>query len=238
MAVPNAERRAQPGCYNPLQKPETTIGYYYPLLQSHRNNKLIQRGSVMRQIYVLPFHGYELPRHGFHRYGKVMVVLLSSLLWHTGISAQTPPPPLHPRDMAMTIPGDFTLASVGDLMIRRPASQTADANVQAVLQLIRDADLAVGNMGRGTGKLPRLRRTLEWVCRHPRSRRRPEGDGIRHGQSRTESPARCRSGGYVLHQCVSGRGWDCPLPPPRETGGRRRPRGPSGSPGEWERNPL
>ncbi|MDA1371652.1 MAG: CapA family protein [Proteobacteria bacterium] len=100
----------------------------------------------MRQIFVLPFYRYELPRDGFHRYGKVMLVLLLSLLWHTGINAQTPPPPLHPRDMAMTIPGDFTLASVGDLMIRRPASQTADASVQAVLQLIRDADLAVGNM--------------------------------------------------------------------------------------------
>lgn len=59
--------------------------------------------------------------------------------------AQTPPP-LNPRDMAMTIPGDFTLAAVGDLMMRRPASQLADDAVQAALQLIRDADLAVANM--------------------------------------------------------------------------------------------
>ena len=60
--------------------------------------------------------------------------------------AQPPLPPLNPRDMAMTIPGDFVLASVGDLMMRRPASQLADDAVQAALRLIRDADLAVGNM--------------------------------------------------------------------------------------------
>ena len=60
--------------------------------------------------------------------------------------AQTPLPPLNPRDMAMTIPGDFSVASVGDLMMRRPASQLADDAVQAALQLISQADLAVGNM--------------------------------------------------------------------------------------------
>ena len=45
-----------------------------------------------------------------------------SLVWAVPASAQTPPPPLSPRDAAMTIPGDFTFASVGDLIIRRPAS--------------------------------------------------------------------------------------------------------------------
>ena len=69
-----------------------------------------------------------------------------SLVWAVPASAQTPPPPLSPRDAAMTIPGDFTLASVGDLIIRRPASQLADEGVQAALRLIRDADLAVGNL--------------------------------------------------------------------------------------------
>ena len=54
----------------------------------------------------------------------------------------------------MTIPGDFTLASVGDLMMRRPASQLADPAVQSVLQLIAEADLAVGNM---EGELADLR---------------------------------------------------------------------------------
>ena len=68
--------------------------------------------------------------------------------------AQTPLPPLNARDMAMTLTGDFTLASVGDLMMRRPASQLEDPAVQAALALIRDADLAVGNM---EGELANLR---------------------------------------------------------------------------------
>jgi len=68
--------------------------------------------------------------------------------------AQAPVPPLNSRDMAMTLTGDFTIASVGDLMMRRPASQLADPDVQAALRLIRDADLAVGNM---EGELANLR---------------------------------------------------------------------------------
>ena len=51
--------------------------------------------------------------------------------------------PLNLRDMNMTISGEFTFASVGDLMIRRPASQLADADVQAALQLISEADLSL-----------------------------------------------------------------------------------------------
>ncbi|GIT64149.1 MAG: hypothetical protein Ct9H300mP22_5490 [Gammaproteobacteria bacterium] len=38
--------------------------------------------------------------------------------------------------------GEFTFASVGDLMIRRPASQLADPEVQEVFDLLRNADLA------------------------------------------------------------------------------------------------
>ena len=53
---------------------------------------------------------------------------------------------LSPRDLAMKIPGTFTLASVGDLIIRRPASALADPGLQAAIKLIRDADVAVGNM--------------------------------------------------------------------------------------------
>ena len=60
--------------------------------------------------------------------------------------AQTNLPPLNERDTAMTMPGEFNFASVGDLMIRRPASQLADPEVQAVFELLREADLTVGNM--------------------------------------------------------------------------------------------
>ena len=54
----------------------------------------------------------------------------------------------------ITMSGDFTFASVGDLMIRRPASQLADPKIQEVFELIRSADLAMGNM---EGELANLR---------------------------------------------------------------------------------
>ena len=54
----------------------------------------------------------------------------------------------------MTMSGNFAFASVGDLMIRRPASQLADPDVQEVFDLIRSADLAMGNV---EGELANLR---------------------------------------------------------------------------------
>ena len=86
-----------------------------------------------------------LRRRCFRRIRLAFGLIACSLLWNISAVAQTPPP-LNARDMAMTISGDFTVASVGDLMMRRPASQLADADVQAALKLIADADLAVGNM--------------------------------------------------------------------------------------------
>ncbi len=73
-----------------------------------------------------------------------IVLIAGSVAFDT--SAQTLLPPLPERDRAMTMPGEFVLASVGDLMIRRPASKLADPEVQAVFDLIRGADLAVANM--------------------------------------------------------------------------------------------
>ena len=70
------------------------------------------------------------------------------------MQGQSELPPISERDRAMTMAGDFTFASVGDLMIRRPASQLADPEVQEVFDLIRNADLAMGNM---EGELANLR---------------------------------------------------------------------------------
>ena len=53
-----------------------------------------------------------------------LAVLVASIA-----NAQTP---LNERDMAMTMSGEFTFASVGDLMMRRPASQLSDPEIQAV----------------------------------------------------------------------------------------------------------
>ena len=72
----------------------------------------------------------------------------------TPVQGQSELPPIRERDRAMTMAGDFTFASVGDLMIRRPASQLADPEVQEVFDLIRNADLAMGNM---EGELANIR---------------------------------------------------------------------------------
>jgi poly-gamma-glutamate capsule biosynthesis protein CapA/YwtB (metallophosphatase superfamily) len=47
--------------------------------------------------------------------------------------------------MAMKITEPFTLASVGDVIIVRPASQSTDAGVQGAIKLVRDADVGFGN---------------------------------------------------------------------------------------------
>lgn len=81
-------------------------------------------------------------------------VFLVLVLATSTVQAQSDLPSLDERDRAMTMAGDFTFASVGDLMIRRPASQLADPEVQEVFELIRNADLAMGNM---EGELANLR---------------------------------------------------------------------------------
>ncbi len=48
-------------------------------------------------------------------------------------------------DLAMKIPGSFTLASVGDVIIVRPASQLQDPGLQGALAVLRGADAGFGN---------------------------------------------------------------------------------------------
>src|ERR1700677_3736959 len=63
-----------------------------------------------------------------------------------GPSGNFPAPPRDwTRDPQMKINGPFTLASVGDLIIIRPASQFQDAGLQAALKIIRDSDVGFGN---------------------------------------------------------------------------------------------
>src|SRR6202521_2148547 len=49
------------------------------------------------------------------------------------------------QDVAMKITEPFTLASVGDVIIVRPASQATDPGLQSALKVIRDADVGFGN---------------------------------------------------------------------------------------------
>lgn len=88
------------------------------------------------------------------RVSSHLILLVVSSGLAINVSAQTNLPALADRDRAMTMAGEFVLASVGDLMIRRPASRLADPEVQEVLDLIRSADLAVANM---EGELANLR---------------------------------------------------------------------------------
>jgi poly-gamma-glutamate synthesis protein (capsule biosynthesis protein) len=54
--------------------------------------------------------------------------------------------PIDPaRELAMKIPGSFTFASVGDLIIMRPTSNYADPAFQSAIKIVKDADLAFGN---------------------------------------------------------------------------------------------
>jgi len=48
--------------------------------------------------------------------------------------------------MTMKIKAPFTVASVGDLLILRPAATFADPGLQAALKLVRDADIGFGNL--------------------------------------------------------------------------------------------
>jgi len=50
------------------------------------------------------------------------------------------------KELALKISSPFTLAAVGDVMIRRPASMLDDKDLQSALRIIRDADIGFGNM--------------------------------------------------------------------------------------------
>lgn len=76
-------------------------------------------------------------------------------------SGQVPvEPPTRPRDpareLALKINGSFTLASVGDVMIRRPASMLDEPAFQSAIKLLRDADIAVGNMEGNLADIPKF----------------------------------------------------------------------------------
>jgi poly-gamma-glutamate synthesis protein (capsule biosynthesis protein) len=67
-------------------------------------------------------------------------------------------PPAPPRDaareLAMKITAPFTVAAVGDVMIKRPASMRSEPAFQNAIKILRDADIAVGNMEGNLSDLP------------------------------------------------------------------------------------
>ena len=74
---------------------------------------------------------------------RVLSVLFAACFLLPASAQNTPQ--LLPRDKAVTMPGTFTVAAVGDLIIRQPSSQLDDAGLQAALDIIRGADVAIGN---------------------------------------------------------------------------------------------
>jgi len=73
------------------------------------------------------------------------------------VPAEPPAAPRDPaRELAMKISAPFTLAAVGDVMIKRPASMLEDATFQSAIRILRDADIATGNMEGNLSDLPRF----------------------------------------------------------------------------------
>jgi hypothetical protein len=73
------------------------------------------------------------------------------------VFGEPPAPPRDPaRELAMKIPGAFTLAAVGDVMIKRPASSLEDPAFQRAIRILREADVAVGNLEGNLSDIPRF----------------------------------------------------------------------------------
>jgi poly-gamma-glutamate synthesis protein (capsule biosynthesis protein) len=60
------------------------------------------------------------------------------------------------RELAMKIVTPFTVAAVGDVLIKRPASMLEDPAFQSAIGILRNADVAVGNMEGNLGDLARF----------------------------------------------------------------------------------
>jgi len=67
-----------------------------------------------------------------------------------------PPPRDFAQDLAMKITVPFTVASVGDVMVKRPASMLEDPAFQGAFRIVRDADIGVGNMEGNLADIPRF----------------------------------------------------------------------------------
>jgi capsule synthesis protein PGA_cap len=85
---------------------------------------------------------------------RVLFVMLLAFacLWVPSTHGQPPPgrniqAPTRDwaQDMQMKITEPFTLASVGDMIILRPASNLSDPSFQGALKIVRDADVGFGN---------------------------------------------------------------------------------------------
>jgi poly-gamma-glutamate capsule biosynthesis protein CapA/YwtB (metallophosphatase superfamily) len=90
-----------------------------------------------------------------------LALVAFSIGWHSSLAAQLRPAPERQpnlqRELEMTIPGSFSVASIGDIIMMRPgASERDDPGIQAALGIVRDADVAVGNFEGSIADVPRF----------------------------------------------------------------------------------
>jgi poly-gamma-glutamate capsule biosynthesis protein CapA/YwtB (metallophosphatase superfamily) len=91
----------------------------------------------------------------------VLALLPVSLAGQNIQSQQVPVEPRPPArdfsdDLQLKITAPFTIASVGDVMIKRPASSFQDAGMQDLFGILRRADISVGNMEGNLADIPRF----------------------------------------------------------------------------------
>lgn len=85
------------------------------------------------------------------------VVLQGQNLRSGQIFAEPPTPPRDPAlDLAMKITVPFSMASVGDVMVKRTGAELEYPEFQQAFSLIRNADIGVGNMEGNLADIPRF----------------------------------------------------------------------------------
>src|SRR5262245_41849352 len=98
---------------------------------------------------------------GSHRARFVFALILLAIGAGIGVPeliGQAPVTPLPPRDrareLALKTPDGFTLAAVGDLIELRPLASRTDPGFVGAIKILKDADVAFGNMETNIADIP------------------------------------------------------------------------------------
>jgi capsule synthesis protein PGA_cap len=98
--------------------------------------------------------------HGSRRIPALLILLLAigsagGIRVVVGQAPATPVPPRDPaRELALKTPDGFTLATVGDLIELRPLSSRATPGFVDAVKILKDADVAFGNMETNIADIP------------------------------------------------------------------------------------
>jgi hypothetical protein len=90
--------------------------------------------------------------------GQLLLLTVSGALGARVLIGQAPITPLPPRDrgreLALKTADGFTLATVGDLIELRPLATRTDPGFVAAIKILKDADVAFGNMETNIADIP------------------------------------------------------------------------------------